>query len=789
MKHIAAITFLAVFLFAGCSQTSRKQPADYVSPNLGSHHARWFFYTPAAIPFGMVKLAPHTNAYGSPGGWFPCGYSDSHTSIEGFGHFHEFQIGSLVVMPTTGMLQTVPGSLEKPDEGYRSRFDKKDEHAEAGYYSVMLKDYRIKAELTATARTGFHRYTFPASNESHLIFDVGHRQGESGEVTEALARWDKNNHVEGYVITYPEYATFCDPGNRVKMFFFAQLSKVPESAETFINDSIFEDKTESKGTNNGLCLNFKTFAGEIIEIQVGLSYTSIENARKNLEAEAAGMTFDKVKKSSRDQWNSMLGRIRLSGGKETDKTKFYTGLYHALLGRGLSSDVNGQYPLNKGGIGQLPLDKNGKPVRNHYNTDGIWGGCWNLGPLWALAYPEYFSGYMQSNIDFYTETGWLHDGEAAGVYTNGVQTNFMGLMMAAAYNCGIRDFDVSKGYEAAVKNELTYEGRNLGNGKYDLAHFIKQGYVPYYEYKVSNGWVYIFGASHTLEYCFNSYAVGQFAKALGKTEDYEKLTRLAGNYRLLYNPETRFIQPRGTDGSFIRDFDEMVAWKGFQEGNAFQYTWYVPHDVKGLIGLLGKNLFNERLDMMFTESQKSGFGGGKEVASFSGVEKLYNHGNQPCLHNAWLFNYSGKPWLTQKWTRAICNEFYGTTAIDGYGYGQDEDEGQIGAWFVLASMGLFDVQGHATERPTFQLGSPLFDKIEIKLNRQYYTGRKIVIETLHNSNENRYIQSATLNGKKLDNCWFYRDEIMKGGKLTLQMGPEPNTEWGIGQPPPSMSDE
>ena len=211
-----------------------------------------------------------------------------------------------------------------------------------------------------------------------------------------------------------------------------------------------------------------------------------------------------------------------------------------------------------------------------------------------------------------------------------------------------------------LKNELTYEGRNLGNGKYDLAYFIKLGYVPNYEYKLSNGWVFIFGASHSLEYCFNSYAVSQFAKALGKTEDYEKLTQLAGNYRLLYNPGTRFIQPRETDGSFIGDFDEMLAWKGFQEGNAFQYTWYVPHDVKGLIGLLGKELFNERLEMMFTESQKSGFGGGKEVASFSGVEKLYNHGNQPCLHNAWLFNYSGKPWLTQKWSRAICNEFYGT---------------------------------------------------------------------------------------------------------------------------------
>jgi len=789
MKYTSVLCLAGCLFLAGCRHFPEKQPVDYVRPNLGSYHARWFFYTPASVPFGMAKLAPHTNAYGSPGGWFPCGYSDSQTSIEGFGHFHEFQIGGLVFMPTTGKLQTVPGSLENPDEGYRSRFDKEDEHAEAGYYSVLLKDYNIRAELTAMARSGFHRYTFPASDESHLIIDIGHRQGESGDVTEAMVRWDHMKHLEGYIISLPEYAKFCDPGKKVKMFFFAKLSKIPDSAGSFVNDTIYPGNGESKGTGNGIYLNYTTHEGEVIEIQVGLSYTSIENAKRNLESETKSVDFDKARMMAREEWNSMLGRIKVTGGKESDKLKFYTGLYHALLGRGLSSDINGQYPLNKGGIGQLPLDKTGRPLRNHYNTDGIWGGCWNLGPLWALAYPEYFSAYIQSNIDFYSETGWLHDGEAAGVYTNGVQTNFMGLMMAAAYNCDIRDFDVKKGYEAALKNELIYEGRNLGNGKYDLEYFIKQGYVPYYEYKLSNGWVFIFGASHTLEYCFNAFAVGQFAKALGKEEDFRQLSGLAANYRLLYNPATGFMQPRLTDGSFIESFDEMVAWKGFQEGNAFQYTWYVPHDVTGLINLMGKDMFNSRLDMMFTESQKSGFGGGREIASFSGVEKLYNHGNQPCLHNAWLFNYSGKPWLTQKWTRAICNEFYGIEAIDGYGYGQDEDQGQIGAWYVLASMGLFDVQGNTAEKPTFQLGSPLFDRIEIRLNRRYYPGSKIIIETLDNEDENQFIQSAVLNGKKLDNCWFYRDELMKGGKLSLKMGPVPNKQWGINKPPPSMEEQ
>lgn len=787
-KH-SHFVILTAFLFVIQSSVSQKLPTDYVRPNLGSYHARWFFYTPACVPFGLAKLAPHTNAYGSIGSWLPCGYSDSHSSIEGFGHFHEFQIGGLVTMPSTGKLQTIPSTDEKPDDGYRSRFDKKDEYAEPGYYSVFLKDTHIKAELTATTRVGFHRYTFPKSDESYIIFDIGHKQGESGDIIESSILWDGNTKVEGYIITYPEYAKFCDPGQYVKMYFYGKISKKPTFSGSFVDSIITSGPKESKGKNNGLYLKFDTQQGEVIEMQIGLSYTSIANAKNNLIMETKGHTFNTVRASAKKQWNEKLGRIRVTGKNENDKIKFYTGLYHVLLGRGLANDANGQYTLPGGKTGNLPLDNKGRPKRNHYNTDGIWGGCWNLGPLWALAYPDYFSDYMQSNLDFADHSGWLHDGVAAGVYTNGVQTNFMGLMMSSAYHCGIRDFDINKGYAASRKTELEYEGRNLGNGKYDLKYFITQGYIPNYNYTLSNGWVFVFGASHTLEYSFNSYAVGQFAKSLGKMDDYKKLNKLAEGYKLLFDPETKFMRPRDTTGAFIRDFDEMKAWIGFQEGNAYQYTWYAPHDVKGLVGLMGKDYFNQRLEHMFTESRKSGFGGGKEIHSFSGIEKLYNHGNQPCLFNSWLFNYSGQPWQSQKWTRAICNEFYGLEAIDGYGYGQDEDQGQMGAWFALTSMGLFDVQGHAAARPTYQIGSPLFDKIEIDLHPKYFGKNKVTIETINNSPSNIYVQSATLNGKKLDNCWFYRDELMKGGKLVLHMGDKPNTSWGVNVPPPSMSDD
>ncbi|NEW81558.1 MAG: glycoside hydrolase family 92 protein [Mariniphaga sp.] len=784
------VLFSLIGILASCSVEKKPfNPSAYVDPQIGSVHGRWFFYTPACLPFGMAKLAPHTNAYGSPGSWMPCGYDDRHTSIEGFGHFHEFQIGGLVAMPITGVLQTVPGTLENPDAGYRSRFDKATEHAEPGYYSVFLKDYGIKAELTATERVGFHRYTFPESKESRIIFDVGHRQGESSEVTEAIIRLSGKFGLEGSIETYPEYLKVCDPGKRVKMYFVIQLNKEPESFGSFTDSLIFQNQKETKGIGNGMFLNFTTKKDEVVEMQVGLSYTSIENARKNLVSEATGQTFDAVKKTTHDKWNEKLGRIKAEGGDSIDRVKFYTGLYHALLGRGLASDANGQYPRNDGGIGQIPLNDKGKPTYNHYNTDGIWGAFWNLGQLWALAYPDYQSEYMQSNLDFAKETGWLHDGVAAGAHSNGVQTNYFGLMFAATYNCGIRDFDLEQAYQTAYKNETGYVNRSFGSGKYDLHYFVNNGYIPSKDTIISKNWTFNFSASHTLEFSFSSYAVAQFAKSMGKEEDYKKLMKQAGYWKNLFDPETKFIRPKYADGQFVENFNPMQAWRGFQEGNAFQYTWYVPQDPAGLMQLIGKDLFNERLEKTFTESQKSTFGGGKEIDSFSGLEKLYNHGNQPCLHHSFLFNYSGKPWLTQKWSRTICNEFYGAEPLHGYGFGQDEDQGQLGAWYVMAAMGLFDVQGHAGMNPTFQFGSPLFDKVTIQLDPKYYSGKTLVLETKNNSKTNMYIQSASFNSEKVENCWIDRKKLTNGGTLIFEMGAQPNIAWGVKNLPPSMSDQ
>ena len=261
------------------------------------------------------------------------------------------------------------------------------------------------------------------------------------------------------------------------------------------------------------------------------------------------------------------------------------------------------------------------------------------------------------------------------------------------------------------------------------------------------------------------------------------------NAQVIFDPETKFMRPRNEDGSFIDNFNPMEPWRGFQEGNAFQYTWYVPHDPAGIIELVGLDLFNERLEIMFTEARKSVFGGGEEIDSFSGLEKLYNHGNQPCLNNAWLFNYSGKPWLTQKWVRNICNEFYGTEPLHGYGYGQDEDQGQLGAWFVMAGIGLFDVSGHAFSDPVYQLGSPLFDMITIKLDQEYYPGNELVIRTINNSPESIYIINIEFNKENFYKFWISRNKIINGGELLIELGDEPAIDDRRLKLPPSISNK
>jgi len=756
---IASTAFLVIPEILAAQQNDLTQ---FVDPLIGTTSSRWFFFTPGASPFGMAKPAPSTNAhYGPAHSYGVVGYDYRHTSIEGFANFHEFQVGGVVFAPTVGKLKTVPGRLEHCDEGYRSSFEHKDEYATAGYYSVLLKDYGVKAELTSTPRVAFHRYTFPAGNESHVLFDIGNKQGDSGGVLDAKVYMSNDGRIEGYVVTKPGYVHAYQPEANVTMYFSAMLDKKPTGYGVFNGSKIIADQKEASGQGAGFYLTFNTKEQESITIKAGLSYTSVANARLNLQQEADGLTFDAAHKKAKLAWNSYLHRIEVETANRENKVKFYTGLYHALLGRGLAIDVNGAYPKNDGSIGYISLDQNGKPIHNHYNTDAIWGGFWNLTQLWTIAYPEYYSDFIKSQLLIYKDSGWLADGIANSKYVSGVGTNFVGLVIASAYISGIRDFDITEGYSAALKNELDAVNRPKGAGKLDVGQFVRLGYV---DQKTSS-----FSASHTLEYAYSCFAVGQWAKLLGKDSDYVKLNRLSKGWEQLFDPQLKMIRPKLANGNFLDNFKPSEAWRGFQEGNALQYSYYVPEDPQGLITKVGKTEFNSRLDSVFINSEKSGFGGGTTLDAFSGLSAPYNHGNQPCLHMAWLFNYSGKPSLTQKWVRDICNKFYGADGNHGYGYGQDEDQGQLGAWYVISSMGLFDVTGLTNIHSSFGIGSPLFDKVTIKLDKKYYSGREFVIETKNNSVNNLYIKNLSLNGRPLHTPFIPLADLLKGGKLTLQM--------------------
>ena len=781
MKPVCFLLFLCG-VFTSCVTQGKKvqqeELSQYVEPRIGTAHCRWFHFTPGAVPFGMAKPAPSTNGHiGNKSGWEATGYDYRDQSIEGFPCLHEFQIGGIVLMPTTGSLKTIPGAVDDSTGiGYRSRFDRADEIATAGYYSVLLKDYSIRAELTATPRVAIQRYTFPAGEDSRILFDIGNRQGESGAVRDAEITFTEDGRIEGWVITEPEYVRKYQPGASVPLYFSAVLDKAPVGYGAFNGADIRPDERKATGVGAGLYLTFRTQDQESVTAKVGLSYTSVENARLNRETEAATLTFDEAREISRQTWEEYLGRIRVETPAREDKVKFYTGLYHALLGRGLASDVNGAYPRNDGSVGQIPL-KDGKPIHNLYNTDAAWGAQWNLTQVWALAYPEYYSDYISSHLLVYKDAGWLADGIANSRYVSGVGTNLLSTIIAGAYQCGIRDFDVNTAYEACLKNELDGENRPLGAGKIDTRYFVEYGYVPHLDKGDGPDEAFMFSASHTLEYAYSAWAVAQWAKQLGKTDDYNRLMDLSKGWERIYDPSCNFVRPKKKDGTFIEDFNPMQVWRGFQEGNAWQYTFYVPHDAKGLVAKVGADVFNHRLDSIFTVSRKLIFSGGTEVGAFAGLQTLYNQGNQPCLHIPWMFNEAGHPSLTQKWVRAILNEFYGTDGIHGYGYGQDEDQGQLGAWYVISSLGLFDMKGLTDQAPSFALGSPLFDKITIRLNDRYYKGKEFVIETRNNSKQNDYVQSMDLNGKPLTDTRIPFSEIVQGGHLVLEMGNQPKDRY------------
>lgn len=780
MKKLLTIS-LAILLSANLSGQqvkSSKSPVGYVDPLMGTTFARWMLFPGVTMPFGMVKLSPDNQRKG-----WKAGYEYKIHNISGFSHLHSWTMGGLLTMPTNGPLKITPGTETNPDLGYRSRFTHKNETAQAGYYQVFLEDYGINAELTSTTRAGFQRYTFPESKSSRVIIDLKIPTEYSYEIYEAKITKVSETEIEGY--TYQQSLRGANY-NEFRLNFVIRFNKPFKSFNGWIREEIIENTDEIYlifGDDDiGAFVTFETKEGEQILMQSGISLVSIAQARLNLAIEMGpfGWDFDATKEHNQNTWNQLLGTIQVKGNNENDIKKFYTNMYRAYASRTIWSDVNGKYVDMYEKVQQL---KN--PVDVVYGGDAFWNTFWNLNQLWTLQHPEIANSWVKSLLEIYDKGGWLPKGPTGIEYSSIMVASHEIPLIVSAYQKGIRNFDVDKAYTAIRHNQMEQgkphpAGGLVGNRHLDS--YMKYGFVPNEEGPVSN----------TLEYAYDDWTVGQMAKALGNESDYKTFTKRAFNYENVFNKEEGYVWMKNSDGTWAENFSpyghSVFLGPGFVEGNAWQYTWFVPHDQKGLLNLLGKETYINRLEEGFQKSLPHRFN--SEHLSENGLIGVgilpINHGNQPNMEAAYLFNYAGAPWLTQKWVREIMYGFYGDS-IDAWP--GDEDQGQMGAWYVMSAMGLFEMDGGASINPIYEIGSPIFEKTTIQLDSNYYPGGTFEIEAKNVSRKNKYIQSAKLNGRKLTKPWFYHSELVTGGKLELKMGSKPNKEWGSKpeDAPPSMS--
>jgi len=739
-------------------------PAGYVDTKMGTAHSRWMIAPGPWMPFSMVKLSPDNQN----DSW-QAGYEPTFESIGCFSHIHEWTIAGLGCMPTNGSLQTQVGDEKDVDSGYRSRIDKSSEEAPIGYYKVHLSDYDILAEMTASTRCGFQRYTYPGDREgSRVLFDLMIPSEYTYKLQEVYIRRTGEKTLEGYSHQLCPNTWSGGISQEYKVHFVAEFDRAISGFGVWTENGIQED-TELLHIKNpadaGAIVEFDTEENKVVQLRTGISYVSIENARENLDTEISGpfgWNFDAVRQNQVDTWNELMQRVLITTSDSREKMRFYNNFYRSLCSRNTFSDVNGEWRDADEVIRVLD-----DPTSPALGCDAFWNTFWNLNQFWNLVTPEWSNRWVNSQLAMYDANGWLAKGPAAMEYIPVMVAEHEIPLIVGAYQMEIRDYDVEKAYEAVKKMQIT-PGRVVGGGyagNRDLIPYLKHGYVPYDKGRFSN----------SLEYAFDDWTVSQFAKALGKEEDYKTFLERGYSWRNIMDEETGYARMKDSNGEWLPDFDpyKSGANKHHVEGNAWQLTYFVPQDVPALAEAIGKERFIERLDWGFGESDKTRFNGLND--------QYWNYpvmqGNQQSMHFAFLFNWVGKPWLTQKWSRAILDRYYGYGIANAY-LG-DEDQGQMSAWFIMASLGLFQTDGGCRVEPIYEIGSPLYEKVEIDLGRQFGRGSSFVIEAENASRINIYVQSARLNGKTLSDFKFPASELLKGGSLELEMGPEPNENWGI----------
>lgn len=744
---------------------------DYVDQFMGTSGSRWMITPGPRHPMPMVQLGPNNERT-----VWKAGYEYQIENISGFNHTQEWTMSGFLMMPTVGLLQTKPGPEHNPDLGYRSRIDKTAEKAEIGIYSVDLTDYNVHVDLTATTRSGLQRYVFPKSDASRILIDTYPDAEYSYQNVEAKITRIGNKKVEGYV------HHICDKTGYVltqdyKLYFVLEFNKAFDSLGGWTDKakaldklnhglsygSVLSDVSEISGSGHtGAFINFKTQDNDTILVRSSISLVSTENAWLNLEKEITepfGFDFEKVVQNQKNVWNAYLGRIEIETDDYLQKVKFYTNLYRALSGRVAWGDVNGQW---------VDMNENIQTFKDpdqRLCSGEFWNTFWNVQQLNQLIAPEFSSMQIKSLLAFYDIGGWLSKGIFAGEYSSVMVAEHAIPWIVGAWNSGIRDFDFTKAYEAMRHVQTTFPqeshpgGGRVGNES--LVAYMKYGYVP-----LQTG-VYQSYVSNTLEYAFDDWCLAQAAKELGETDDYELFMQRSQNWRNIFDSKSGFMRPKNADGTWYEPFSPYHT-PGFVEGNAWQFSWFVPHDMGGLVDAIGKERFITRLDSAMYRSEKVNFNAlGDDFSKYP-----INHGNQPNMQSCYLFNYANAPCLTQKWARAIQENYYGTGTRDAYP--GDEDQGQMSAWYVMSALGLFQMDGGASTNPQYELGSPRFEKATIHLSEDYYGGNTFVIEAKNASRENKYIHSAWLNGKKLKAWKFSQKELIKGGKLVIEMKDYPS---------------
>ncbi|MHC5158376.1 MAG: GH92 family glycosyl hydrolase [Planctomycetota bacterium] len=751
----------------GLSAETQKKPADYVDPWIESAQSRYFYFNSACRPFGMVNLSPDTQ----PIGEWRSGYRYNDQHVYGLCHIHYWRAGGLMVMPTMDI-----DPVQGPD-GWKSRFSHEGEIVKAGYHKLHLDDYDIDVELTATDRVGFHRYTFNQTGTADIMVWLGGQLG-FGKMIDAHIDRTGEREITGWVV---QKGRQTDLANSGKLHFVIQVDTAPASWHAWRgNEQLGKLDKNVSGRDSGAYARFKVTKGDQILLKAGLSWCGVKQARENLETELNHWDFDRIHRASLNEWNDWLNRIEVKGGTEKQRIKFYTDLWHALLGRRQLQDVCGTYPDRLDGVrkvGQLPVDKEGRYQFMHLNTDSWWLSKWNLNTLWGLAWPHVLEDVCNSSLVYYTDGGRLPRGPSLGEYTDVMTGCPITELIVSAYMKGIRGFDTELALEAMVKGH-TEPGNTMDARWGQIDKYIELGYIPYKKD--------LFGETgRTMEHTSQDWALAQYAKALGREDIYKTFMKRSENWRNVFDPETGFVRARMADGSWLEPFDPLrdSKKKGFVEANSWQTTWIATHDVQGLANLLGgRDAYCKKLNDAFENSRKAKFVGdhGQGYVSYA---------NQPGCGAAHMFNYAGQPWLSQYWVRQVNEHTYGGTTPDS-GYGaHDEDQGQMGGVSALMSIGLFQVRGGCDVEPIYELTAPVFDEITIHLDQNFYSGKTFRIVARNNTPENVYIQSAKLNGKPLDNCWFYHRDFARGGTLELVLGPEPNKSWGVNELPPSVSRE